>query len=351
MPMRKTVAVMTEMLKKVVHLATSSGSHKLRGFCYASVHTRGCGFWLRDVPPEMMQKVAEEQDMQTREAFRDLLPGDGLAWHAFELDVLPYGVGLHQTVRTVAEAMGEIEGARGAEKYIPACAKVAHQPQPLHQEKQQVEVTTREEVLQCCVSKIYEYDKFAVDKVAKVVRMAAGVPESIVNSSIKVVHLVRDPRGVIWSRLHQKKICDPSNITGCARGVCSTMAIKLQEDEAMSHLDNYYLRLRLEDLVAQPEMQLRRTFRFLLRPEAELHESFLKLLRQRTALSAQPSMGAPLVEPEQNSSVNEWKIQMPQAQQHVVLDTAPCSSVIRSLGYPLRAENGTALDTENLVGH
>ncbi|KAK3268262.1 hypothetical protein CYMTET_23223 [Cymbomonas tetramitiformis] len=63
---------------------------------------------------------AEAEDA---EALRDLVPGGGLASHSHEFATLPHGMRLTEATRAamqkVAEAMGEINEARGAEKHLP----------------------------------------------------------------------------------------------------------------------------------------------------------------------------------------------------------------------------------------
>ncbi|KAK3250954.1 hypothetical protein CYMTET_39694 [Cymbomonas tetramitiformis] len=87
----------------------------------------------------MMEEAAEEHDRRMWEALKDLLPGGKLAPHSLECATLPHGMGLtkatskgeqaesdlpyvwsvQRAMRKAAEAMGEIETARRAEKYLP----------------------------------------------------------------------------------------------------------------------------------------------------------------------------------------------------------------------------------------
>ncbi|KAK3268266.1 hypothetical protein CYMTET_23227, partial [Cymbomonas tetramitiformis] len=66
---------------------------------------------------------AEIVKKEDAEALRDLVPGGGLASHSHEFATLPHGMRLTEATRAamqkVAEAMGEINEARGAEKHLP----------------------------------------------------------------------------------------------------------------------------------------------------------------------------------------------------------------------------------------
>ena len=96
---------------------------------------------------------------------------------------------------------------------------------------------------------------------------------------LKVIHYVRDPRGIISSRadLHQWSTSERStNI----RYLCSKMAYNLERFKKMQQLrPNNHLQVKYEDLALKTEETIRRIYRFI---DHELPENILMWMRDHT---------------------------------------------------------------------
>jgi len=106
-------------------------------------------------------------------------------------------------------------------------------------------------------------------KVIKTIRLhKPGLEPWIYKSGIKVVHLVRDPRGIIASRAKAWNYDAPGEATATCSRVRDDLSLE-------AGLGNHYVRVRYEDLVDNPEAELQRVYHSLQMPFTEDVKRFI----------------------------------------------------------------------------
>jgi hypothetical protein len=104
--------------------------------------------------------------------------------------------------------------------------------------------------------------------------MEVGLVAKLMSSGIKIIHLLRDPRGIIHSRLQLKEFCLKKGVILCADDVCGTYRNTLRavdtvldrvfprssEATSMSHGERQYLRIKYEDVAMEPVKMLGRIY-------------------------------------------------------------------------------------------
>lgn len=150
-----------------------------------------------------------------------------------------------------------------------------------------------------------------------------------------LIHVIRDPRDVVASRLEQdrraaegKKI----DLLALARHRASewvnAMAVRRQM-RSDPQLASRYFELRYEDLVRTPEPVLRQLFAFL---EEDFDPAVLGFHRRQREVSGSEEWSAEAVQrPLFESSIGRWKKDLDESQQAAIASIA--GGVMESLGY------------------
>jgi len=95
---------------------------------------------------------------------------------------------------------------------------------------------------------VFEECSEAKTVLVKTIRLHKDNMDWIQDSDVKVVHLVRDPRGMIGSMLQQPE--EWTTRLGSYKGICSQMETDLELEKSLA--PGNYLRVRYEDLVDNP---------------------------------------------------------------------------------------------------
>lgn len=164
----------------------------------------------------------------------------------------------------------------------------------------------------------------------KVIRLAVAQVRGLLqrNPSLKIVHLVRDPRGIILSRKLAYDL--PRGIAGGARHLCQQMREDLQAYHNISRdFPQSILQIRYEDMANSPMEMLETLYKYLNKPVPD--RTRLKIYRETHATSNGGTYGTSRKNSTQTA--NKWQRQLRKYQ----IDTINriCQDVITNLRYPI----------------
>lgn len=152
-------------------------------------------------------------------------------------------------------------------------------------------------------------------------------------SDIKIVHLVRDPRGIYNSMSKRQKIWAGglNNIQG--------MCHRMLNDSKLANLKSNYFMLHYEKLVTQPDETLRELYRHLEMPfDNHAKQSLLVHtgVKNGTVNGTLAKTGYFSTFREADHDVNKWKKQLPVDLVHRV--ESACSDFMEIAGYPIHSK-------------
>ncbi|KAL9950494.1 hypothetical protein ACROYT_G042993 [Oculina patagonica] len=103
------------------------------------------------------------------------------------------------------------------------------------------------------------------------------------DTEIKILHVVRDPRGTLNSRINLGWIKDvgvAKNFPGWPRGVCEGVVQNVKFGESLEgDLKNHYMRVRYKDIASSPVMTAMKIYKF---AGFEMQESLIRWIIQAT---------------------------------------------------------------------
>lgn len=118
--------------------------------------------------------------------------------------------------------------------------------------------------IRMCVQKLRTLCKNSTLRIIKTIRTPASMTASLSKqiNNFKVLHLVRDPRSVVWSQI-LRQTCDPSipGLYKCAKTYCDKALENM--DFLNSELPDSHLTVRYEDIASKPVSSVKRMYDFL----------------------------------------------------------------------------------------
>ena len=88
-------------------------------------------------------------------------------------------------------------------------------------------------------------------RIVKEIRLTAPGEKFLEQNGLKILHLVRDPRAVVNSRLRIEGFCLRKGAPGCAKPICSEMTATLSAVRAVKGTPTYQL-VRFEAVCESP---------------------------------------------------------------------------------------------------
>lgn len=172
----------------------------------------------------------------------------------------------------------------------------------------------------------------ATSRVTKVARISMSLAPNLLDTlpNLKIVHLLRDPRGVIMSRL---ALGSRMNITATAESLCLAMESNyLEASRLTSSYSGRIYQVYYEDLATNPMETFKKMYDFIGYSFNKDDDATILEKTQAKTLGKSRTFS-------KNSTVtaSKWREKISMEQLHRI--NAMCSSLYRVLGYP-------ALDTE-----
>jgi hypothetical protein len=168
---------------------------------------------------------------------------------------------------------------------------------------------------------------------------SASIPFQLCRSlgpDFLLVHIVRDPRGVVWSAMKPRsrphKGRHDSSLKAALRSMAGWVGANLAcEVFGLRHPENY-LRLRYEDLVPQPREGIGQILeRVSLQPPSHLDPEVDRHNRHQLYGNAMRFRPLSLASIREDTA---WKAEMPNGYQRLV--GSLCSPLLRRYGYPVK---------------
>ena len=191
------------------------------------------------------------------------------------------------------------------------------------------------DLIRPCIAMLELSCRNAQLRVVKEVWLGLKLPHLLLrrNTNLKIIHLVRDPRGLLMSRLSSENGVLTRSIVAFT---CSEMVSDLKTFELITReFPSAALQVRYEDVVLRPKTVARTIFRFLGLSEAagaEYFHSWMSNINTKT-----PGVFAMIDTYRRNSAAEayDWLGKDDNQGYREIFESIPeCVSVIEQLGYP-----------------
>ena len=171
-------------------------------------------------------------------------------------------------------------------------------------------------------------------RVAKVIRLSMHSVQSLLQKdpSVKVVHLVRDPRGVLPSRGEiDPALLELHSLNRSASELCEGMLtdIHIREQLQRSH-SGVFLQLKYEDLATQPAKTSQKLFDFLGIPFSDEMKSWVNGATH-ASVDTKGIMG--INRRDSSQTALKWQSTLTEQQKVTISNNRPCQELLHYLKY------------------